>query len=127
VTHGHARNRTVGRSPTYNSWRAMRERCYYPTHPRYIDYGGRGVLVCDRWRQFDAFLEDMGVRPDGMTLDRIDVNDHYYPANCRWATPLQQRWNRRNIGEVWDFDEPVKDPPAELFTVPVSVLEVMPF
>jgi len=105
----------------------MRERCYYPPHPRYIDYGGRGVLVCDRWRQFDAFLEDMGVRPDGMTLDRIDVNDHYYPANCRWATPLQQLWNRRNIGEVWDFDEPVKDPPAELFTVPVSVLEVMPF
>lgn len=125
--HAHRGKDNAARTPTYNSWRAMRERCYYPPHPRYVDYGGRGVLVCDAWREFQRFLADMGVRPAGMTLDRVDVNDHYYPANCRWATPLEQTWNRRTIGAALRFDEPVKDPPAGLFTVPLRALDLMPF
>lgn len=127
IVHGHRGHANNARTPTYNSWRGMRERCYYPAHPRYLDYGGRGVLVCDRWRTFTAFLEDMGVRPAGMTLDRVDPNDHYYPANCRWATPVLQRWNRRNIGEACGDVEPVKPPPAGLFTIELAPLDVMPF
>lgn len=127
MNHGHRGHRNDQRTPTYNSWRAARERCYYPRHPRWADYGGRGVLVCDAWRQFSAFLDDMGVRPAGMTLDRINTNDHYYPANCRWATPLQQVWNRRTIGEVRGFEEPMLAPPAGLFTVPLHAFDLIPF
>lgn len=92
--HGH---RGGKRTPTYNSWRAMIYRCTYPNHPRYADYGGRGVKVCERWRSFTNFLADMGERPLGMTLDRINPHGDYTPDNARWATLLQQRWNRRNI------------------------------
>lgn len=127
MSHGHRGHGNNQRTPTYNSWRAMRERCYYPRHPRWIDYGGRGVLVCDAWRQFVAFLADMGERPAGMTLDRVNCDDHYYPGNCRWATPLQQVWNRRTIGEVWEPDGPMLAPPADQFTVPLAVLDQAPF
>lgn len=128
ATHGHAGNGRGQRSPTYNSWRAMRGRCLYPTHPRYVDYGGRGIRVCDRWTSFANFLADMGERPDGHTLDRINPQDHYYPANCRWATPLQQTWNRRNIlGEVDCWDEPPLEPAADLFTPEPRELAAMPF
>lgn len=87
----------VGRHPpTYNSWRAMISRCYNPRSAWYANYGGRGIAVCDRWRQsFDAFLADMGERPDGRTLDRIDSDGNYERGNCRWATPLEQTHNRR--------------------------------
>src|SRR4051812_17993224 len=94
TTHGHRAGR---RSPTYNSWRAMIYRCTYASHPRYADYGGRGIQVCERWRLFENFLADMGERPTDMTLDRMDANGDYSPVNCRWATLIQQRWNRRNI------------------------------
>ena len=93
-THGH---RLKKATPTYNSWRAMIQRCHYPRHPFYALYGGRGITVCARWRKFANFLEDMGERPDGMTLDRKDVEDIYWPGNCRWATKSQQRWNRRDM------------------------------
>jgi len=89
--HGHNLNNRR-RTPTYNSWRAMVERCTYSRHPFYPDYGGRGITVCDRWRRsFAAFLSDMGVRPTGHTLDRIDVDGDYGPGNCRWSTVKQQR------------------------------------
>lgn len=127
MNHGHRGHRNNQRTPTYNSWRAMRERCYYPPHPFYPDYGGRGVLVCDAWRSFVAFLADMGERPFGYTLDRIDTNDHYYPGNCEWSTPARQRWNRRDMRGPMGYDEPVKDPPAGLFTVPLAVLDLIPF
>jgi hypothetical protein len=95
--HGHSPNNRR-RTPTYNSWRAMVERCTYPPHPFYADYGGRGIAVCDRWRHsFAVFLADMGARPVGHTLDRLDVDGDYEPGNCRWSTVKQQRWNRRDM------------------------------
>ncbi|MFF9595856.1 hypothetical protein [Methylobacterium fujisawaense] len=89
------------RSPTYLSWQGMIERCRNPNVPAYDDYGGRGIRVCDRWSgSFETFLADMGERPAGTTLDRRDVNGHYEPSNCRWATPHVQATNRRNTIRV---------------------------
>jgi hypothetical protein len=82
---------------TYTSWQKMIERCTYKKHPQFDDYGGRGITVCQRWREsFCAFLEDMGKRPEGMTIDRYPNSDgNYEPGNCRWATTKQQAENRR--------------------------------
>jgi hypothetical protein len=72
----------------------MVERCTNPGHVSYARYGGRGVTVCDRWRTFANFAEDMGERPAGFSIDRINPDGHYEPSNCRWATALTQRHNR---------------------------------
>jgi hypothetical protein len=82
--------------PTYNSWSNMIRRCTNPTHDRWEDYGGRGIKVCERWRDYPAFLEDMGEKPLGTTLDRID-NDNYEPGNCRWETHAKQNRNKRRF------------------------------
>lgn len=83
-------------TPTYNTWRNMIDRCVNPNAWNYHYYGGRGVEVCARWLEsFENFLVDMGERPDGLTLDRVDVEGHYKKSNCKWATWSEQQANKR--------------------------------
>src|SRR6478735_6921556 len=93
LTHGHttgpAGNRKASRE--YHSWCAMRQRCQNEKTENYPRYGGAGITVCDRWQRFQNFLEDMGLAPPGMTLDRYpNRSGNYEPGNVRWATPKQQ-------------------------------------
>lgn len=94
--HGHS---PFGRKPsrTYSSWYAMKARCSNPNNKRYDDYAGRGITFCDRWESFQNFLEDMGERPEGTSLDRINVNGNYEPTNCRWADAQTQANNKRKL------------------------------
>jgi len=80
---------------TYNSWKSMKQRCLNENNVKFTIYGGRGIMICERWIVFENFFADMGERPEGMTLDRIDNDGHYELDNCRWATPIVQRHNRR--------------------------------
>ena len=93
---GGEKNKTHGLTgtTTYNVWMAMKARCGNPNHEKYPCYGGRGISVCDKWaNSFSAFLEDMGERPAGKSIDRINVHGDYEPSNCRWASHSEQMRN----------------------------------
>lgn len=88
------KNSVIATLPTYRSWKAMHYRCTKTKNIGYARYGGRGIQVCDRWIDFDNFVEDMGIRPIGTTLDRINNDGNYEPGNCQWATKNQQGGNQ---------------------------------
>ena len=109
LTHGHTRGGKF--SPEYHSWVAMRTRCLNPESTHFTYYGGRGIQICEAWAKFENFLADMGERPEGSSLDRIDVDKGYSPENCRWATRIQQGRNTRHTTLI-EF-EGVKKPISE--------------
>jgi hypothetical protein len=96
------RQHHMSNTPEHNAWCDMRKRCTDTGHHAYHLYGGRGITFCERWNKFENFYADMGPRPEGLTLDRIRVNENYEPGNCRWATRQVQAQNRRPWSE-WTF------------------------
>ena len=137
IQHGHAlggakkaKSKRPGASPTYNSWRAMIARCWHPSRRDFKYYGGRGVQVDPAWLHpprghggFAQFLSDVGKRPEGMTLDRIDVNGHYEPENVRWNTTSQQNSadHRQRGGYMlidYDGDSLLEEIPENYVVVP---------
>ena len=82
----------------------MRNRCTNPNNTNYKNYGGRGIKVCERWDDFTVFIADMGERPEGKTLDRIDNDGNYEPSNVRWATRSEQQKNKRKPSRGWWSD-----------------------
>lgn len=119
--HGHAR--PGKKTPTYRTWVAMRSRCNNPKVERYENYGGRGIRVCDRWSKFENFLADMGERPAGMSIDRIDNDGHYCPENCRWATNKEQLRNqRKTVNLTYRGETKTRQEWCEIYGLSFSVL-----
>lgn len=103
MKHGSARN--SGRTKEYNAWNSMLRRCQNPRHKNFNRYGGRGITVCERWRDFANFLADMGPRPPGLTLERKDNSSGYSPDNCKWASYSEQNRNTRQSRYVTIGDQ----------------------
>lgn len=114
----------LSNTPTYYTWSGMLSRCFNPKAKSYSRYGGRGITVCERWRSsFANFVSDMGIRPDGCTIDRNDNDGDYCPENCRWATNPEQQRNK--CGTRMIVFEGRSQPLAELahrFGLPVGVV-----
>lgn len=122
ATHGAAVNNEV--TPEYRSWLAMKSRCTYKDDIAYERYGGAGILICDQWLDsFRTFLVDMGFRPDGTSLERINNDLGYTPENCKWATPREQANNRKNTiyllidGETRSISDWIRVSPVSSTTV----------
>ena len=97
ITHGHARK--GAHSGAYKAWRGIFQRCENPNTDQWANYGGRGITVCESWRDFANFLADMGERPRGKSIERLDVDGNYEPSNCVWATAIEQARNQRRT--IW--------------------------
>lgn len=93
IRHAQAGHRSVDRTGAYKSWASMMTRCEWAASKNWQHYGAKGIRVCEKWRDFSGFYEDMGDRPDGCSIDRIDGSKGYEPGNCRWATREQQNLN----------------------------------
>lgn len=101
LTSKRSSNHHMCKTATWRSWNAMFDRCYNSNNKSFASYGGRGISICVRWHTFDNFLEDMGICPNGLSLDRYpNFNGNYEPGNCRWATKQEQSNNRRDNRRV---------------------------
>jgi len=118
ATHGHYKDGV--NSKTVNSWTSMLARCTDPSHDSYKRYGGKGIAFDPYWLDFKNFLADMGERPEGYTLDRINPDKGYCKANCRWVCPARQQHTRRDAKLTWEKIKEIKHRHAEGF--PQSVL-----
>ena len=120
--HGHSPRSGV--SGEYSSYHSMLQRCYNPKQKWFKNYGGRGIKVCDRWREsFEAFLEDMGPRPEGLLLERIRNDGDYEPGNCKWATRSEQMRNTRVTRQLtWNGETRVIVAWAEKLGIPAQII-----
>lgn len=119
--HGFTTHASV--KPTYSCWKQMKDRCRNPKNKFFHYYGGRGIKVCEKWLNFEGFLADMGEKPEGLTLDRIDTNGDYEPNNCRWITQANQMRNtRRNINLTYKGITLTQAEWSRIFNVPWKTL-----
>lgn len=119
--HGHANRKSL--SSVYHSWVAMWTRCTNKNRKDYIHYGGRGITICERWIDFELFLQDMGERPKGTSLDRVDSNGNYELSNCRWSTQKEQMNNTRtNVFITYEDKTQTQTQWAKEKNIPLSTI-----